>query len=252
MNFSGTSVLVTGGASGLGEATARLLAAKGARVAVLDRDRERAQKVAASIEGITIEADVTSEEEITGALDTIEKEHGAPRLVVSCAGIGTGARVLGREGPMPLSDFQRVININLIGTFNVTRLTADRMAKLKPDAEGERGVIINTASVAATDGQVGQAAYSASKAAIVGMTLPIARELARFGIRINVIAPGIFLTPMLHNLPKEAQQELAADIPFPQRLGNPKEFADAVLFMADNHYLNGETIRLDGAVRLKP
>jgi len=184
-------------------------------------------------------------------LDQATEAHGAPRIVVNCAGIGTAGRVLGRDGPLSLEVFQRTITVNLVGTFNVLRLSAARMADLEPREDGERGVVINTASVAAYDGQIGQAAYSASKGGIVGMTLPIARELARVGVRVNVIAPGIFLTPLLYGLPEEAQQALAADIPFPHRLGDPAEFADTVLFMARNRYINGETVRLDGSVRLR-
>lgn len=251
MDISGLSALVTGGASGLGEATARALAAQGARVTVLDRDAARAQAVAAEIGGIAALADVTSEPEVSAALDAATAAHGAPRIVVNCAGIGTAGRVLGREGPMPLEVFTRTIAVNLTGTFNVLRLAAARMAELDPLADGERGVVINTASVAAWDGQIGQAAYSASKGGIVAMSLPIARELARVGVRVNVIAPGIFLTPLLYTLPEEAQKALAADIPFPARLGDPAEFADAVLFMARNSYVNAEVLRLDGGVRLK-
>ena len=245
MEFAGTSALVTGGASGLGEATARALAAAGARVCVLDRDLDRAQSVAAEIGAIAARADVTSEGDVTAALDAATAAHGAPRIVVNCAGIGTAGRVLGRDGPLPLEVFQRTIAVNLTGTFNVLRLAAARMA------EAERGVVINTASVAAWDGQIGQAAYAASKGGIVAMSLPVARELARVGVRVNVIAPGIFLTPLLYTLPEEAQKALAADIPFPARLGDPAEFADAVLFMARNRYVNAEVLRLDGAARLK-
>ncbi|MCL4674869.1 MAG: SDR family oxidoreductase [Pararhodobacter sp.] len=251
MQIDGTSALVTGGASGLGEATARMLAAQGARVVILDRDPARATQVASRIGGIALVADVTSEPEVLAALDRAAEAHGAPRLVVNCAGIGTAGRVLGRDGPLPLEAFERTISVNLIGTFNVLRLAVARMADLDPLEDGERGVVINTASVAAQDGQIGQAAYAASKGGIVAMTLPIARELARIGVRVNVIAPGIFLTPLLHGLPPEAQVALAADIPFPQRLGDPAEFADTVLFMARNRYVNGEVLRLDGSVRLR-
>jgi len=251
MEINGTSALVTGGGSGLGEATARMLAERGARVTILDRDGDKARAVAAEIGGIAASGDVTSDPDVTAALDMAEAAHGAPRIVVNCAGIGTAGRVLGREGPLPLEEFQRAITVNLVGTFNVLRLAVARMAALEPLADGERGVVVNTASVAAFDGQIGQAAYAASKGGIVGMTLPIARELARVGVRVNVIAPGIFLTPLLFTLPQEAQKALAADIPFPQRLGDPREFADTVCFMALNRYLNGETIRLDGSARLK-
>lgn len=251
MRIEGTSALVTGGGSGLGEATARMLAARGARVCILDRDGDKAAAVAAAIGGVSAAGDVTSEADVGAALDRASAAHGAPRIVVNCAGIGTAGRVLGRDGPLPLEAFQRTITVNLVGSFNVLRLAVARMAEMDPMEDGERGVVINTASVAAFDGQIGQAAYSASKGGIVGMTLPIARELARVGVRVNVIAPGIFLTPLLHTLPEEAQKALAADIPFPQRLGDPAEFADTVCFMATNRYLNGECVRLDGSARLK-
>lgn len=251
MDIQGISALVTGGGSGLGEATARHLAAEGARVAVLDRDAARASLVASEIGGLAVTADVTSEPEVIAALDAAGAAHGPVRIVVNCAGIGTAGRVLGREGPLPLEVFQRAISVNLIGTFNVLRLAAARMAEAEPMADGERGVVINTASVAAFDGQIGQAAYSASKGGIVAMSLPIAREFARAGIRVNVIAPGIFLTPLLNGLPEEAQKALAADIPFPARLGDPMEFAQTVAFMVRNRYVNGEVLRLDGAVRLR-
>ena len=252
MNLDGTSALVTGGASGLGEAAARALAEAGARVAVLDRSADRAHEVAAAIGGIASEADVTSEEGVIRALDAATEAHGAPRVVVNCAGIATGARLLGRDGPMPLDEFRRTIEVNLIGTFNVMRLAAARMESLEPLEDGERGAIVNTASVAAHEGQIGQAAYSASKGGIVAMSLPVARELARVGIRVNAIAPGIFLTPLLQTLPEEVQASLAAGIPFPRRLGDPAEFAQAVLFCVRTRYLNAECIRLDGATRLAP
>lgn len=252
MQINGTSAIVTGGASGLGEATARLLAAQGAKVAILDLNGVGATAIAAEIGGIGIKTDTSSEESVTVALDEIASTHGDARIVVNCAGIGTAGRVVGREGPMPLAEFQKVINVNLIGTFNVLRLTAHRMSLLSPVEDGERGVIINTASAAAFEGQIGQAAYSASKGGVVAMMLPAVRELARFGVRINTVAPGIFLTPLLYTLPEEAQQALAADIPFPSRLGQPAEFADAVRFCVENRYINGETIRIDGGIRLKP
>lgn len=251
MRIEGSSALVTGGGSGLGEATARMLAARGAKVCVLDRDAEKGRAVAAAIGGIAAAGDVTSEVDVNAALDLATAAQGVPRIVVNCAGIGTAGRVLGRDGPLPLEVFQRTINVNLVGSFNVLRLGAARMAAAEPLDDGERGVVINTASVAAWDGQVGQAAYAASKGGIVAMSLPIARELARVGVRVNVIAPGIFLTPLLFTLPEEAQKALAADIPFPQRLGDPAEFADAVCFMVTNRYVNGESLRLDGSVRLK-
>ncbi|WP_127104148.1 SDR family NAD(P)-dependent oxidoreductase [Pararhodobacter zhoushanensis] len=251
MQIDGCSVLVTGAGSGLGEATARMLAARGAKVAILDRDLAKAQAVAGEIGGIAVGGDVTSEEDVNAALDAATSTHGIPRIVVNCAGIGTAGRVLGRDGPLALEMFQRTINVNLVGTFNVMRLSAARMAQAEPLEDGERGVVINTASVAAFDGQIGQAAYAASKGGIVAMSLPVARELARVGVRVNVVAPGIFLTPLLYTLPEEAQKALAADIPFPQRLGDPAEFADTVCFMATNRYINGECVRLDGSARLK-
>lgn len=252
MKINGTSAIVTGGASGLGEATARLLASQGAKIAILDLNIDRATEVATEIGGIAIKADTSSEVSVITALDEVAKQHGDARIVINCAGIGTAGRVVGREGPMALADFQKVINVNLIGTFNMLRLTAHRMTLLPSLEDDERGVIINTASAAAFEGQIGQAAYSASKGGVVAMMLPAIRELSRFGIRINTVAPGIFLTPLLYTLPDEAQQALAADIPFPSRLGQPSEFADAVRFCVENRYINGETIRLDGGIRLKP
>jgi len=251
MDLNGTAALVTGSASGLGAATAQALAAAGAKVAILDVNGEAAAKMAASIDGLGLAADVTSEESVAAAIDQTVKAFGPLRVVVNCAGVGTAGRIVGRDGPMALTAFQRVININLIGTFNVLRLAAVQMSTQDPLADDERGVVVNTASVAAFEGQIGQAAYAASKGGIVALTLPAAREFARFGIRVNVIAPGIFHTPLLDTLPPEAQKALAADIPFPARLGRPEEFADAVLFAVRNRYLNGEVIRLDGATRMK-
>lgn len=252
MDIRGTSALVTGAGSGLGEATARHLAALGTQVAVLDRSGDRADAVAREIGGQSLVADVADETDMTAAFDRLAATQGSPRIVVNCAGIGTAGRIVGRDGPLPLDDFEKVIRVNLTGTFNVMRLAAAAMQSLPALKDGERGVIINTASVAAFEGQIGQAAYSASKGGIVAMTLPAAREFSRFGIRVNVIAPGIFLTPLLYTLPEEAQAALAADIPFPHRLGDPSEFARTVQFCAETAYLNGESIRLDGAVRLKP
>lgn len=251
MKLENVSACVTGGGSGLGEATARGLAKWGAKVAIIDRDIDKARLVADHIGGIAVHGDIISSEDMIAAFDTIGKAHGAARVVVNCAGIGTARRVLGRDGVMPLEDYARVININLIGSFNVMRLGAERMADLEPLEDGERGVIINTASVAAFDGQIGQVAYSASKGGIIAMSLPAAREFARIGVRVNVIAPGIFLTPLLYTLPEEAQKALVSDIPFPVRLGDPSEFADAVKFCIENKYINAEVIRLDGALRPK-
>jgi NAD(P)-dependent dehydrogenase (short-subunit alcohol dehydrogenase family) len=251
MKVAGSSVIVTGAGSGLGAATARLLAAHGAYVHVFDRDLAAAETVAAEIGGIAIAGDVTSEADAAKVVDEAAKAEGGLRILVNCAGIGTAGRVLSRNGPMPLADFERVIRVNLIGTFNMMRLAAARMAEAPEREDKARGVIVNTASVAAFEGQVGQAAYAASKGGIVSMALPVARELARFGIRVNTIAPGIFLTPLLHSLPEEVQESLAAAIPYPSRLGDPAEFADAVRFVIENQYVNGEVIRLDGAIRLQ-
>ncbi|WP_117192809.1 SDR family NAD(P)-dependent oxidoreductase [Rhizobium terrae] len=252
MRIEGSSAFVTGGGSGLGEATARMLAGLGAVVHVFDRNGEAAAKVARDIGGVPLAGDVTSEEDASRALDVAAKAGDGLRILVNCAGIGTAGRIVGRQGPMPLGDFEKVIRINLIGTFNMMRLAADRMAKTPEGEDKARGVIVNTASVAAFEGQVGQAAYAASKGGIVSLALPAAREFSRFGIRVNTVAPGIFLTPLLYELPEEAQQSLAAAIPYPSRLGDPGEFADAVRFLIENQYVNGEVIRLDGALRMQP
>ncbi|WP_407177165.1 SDR family NAD(P)-dependent oxidoreductase [Bradyrhizobium sp. STM 3562] len=246
------AAIVTGGASGLGAATARKLAAQGAKVAVCDLNAKLAESVAAEIKGTAIVCDVSESTAAEAAIAQAEKAHGPARVLVNCAGIGVAKRVVGRDGAMPLADFEKVIKINLIGSFNMLRVATAAMSKLEPLASGERGVVINTASVAAYDGQIGQAAYSASKGGIVAMTLPIARELAQFGIRVMTIAPGLFLTPLLSNLPQEAQDSLAAAIPFPHRLGQAEEFASLALHMIDNPYLNGEVVRLDGALRMAP
>ena len=251
MKIAGASALVTGGASGLGEATARMLAERGAVVHILDRNREAGEKLAGEIGGAAFTGDVIHEADAKFALDMASGVVGGLRILVNCAGIGTAGRILGRDGPLPLADFERVIRVNLVGTFNMMRLAAARMAEA-PEREGRaRGVIVNTASVAAFEGQVGQAAYAASKGGIVSLALPAARELARFGIRVNTVAPGIFLTPLLHSLPEEVQQSLAAQIPYPPRLGDPAEFADTVRYLIENEYVNGEVIRLDGAIRMQ-
>jgi NAD(P)-dependent dehydrogenase (short-subunit alcohol dehydrogenase family) len=252
MKLNNHIALVTGGASGLGAQTARRLAEQGARVAILDLNANAAKVLASQLDGVAVTADVSDEQSASQALQQVIEQLGTPRILVNCAGIGTAGRVVGREGPMPLNNFNRVVQINLVGTFNMIRLAAARMSELEPLEDDERGVIVCTASIAAYDGQIGQAAYSASKGGIVSMTLPIARELSRFGIRINTIAPGIFHTPLLDTLPLEAQQSLAAGIPFPSRLGKPEEFAAMVETCITNNYLNGETIRIDGAVRLAP
>ncbi|MVT50858.1 SDR family NAD(P)-dependent oxidoreductase [Bradyrhizobium yuanmingense] len=246
------AAIVTGGASGLGAATARKLAAQGAKVAVCDLNTKLAETVAAEIKGVAVTCDVSDAASAEAAIAQATKAHGPARVLVNCAGIGVAKRVVGRDGPMALSDFDKVIKVNLIGTFNMLRLAATEMSKLEPQTTGERGVIINTASVAAYDGQIGQSAYSASKGGIVGMTLPIARELAQFGVRVLTIAPGLFLTPLLANLPQEAQDSLAAAIPFPRRLGQADEFAALALHMVENAYLNGEVVRLDGSLRMAP
>ncbi|MGE5157016.1 MAG: SDR family NAD(P)-dependent oxidoreductase [Gemmatimonas sp.] len=252
MQLKDQAAIVTGGASGLGAATARKLAAQGARVAVCDLNAKLAESVAAEIKGTAIVCDVSDAAAAEAAIAQAEKAHGPTRVLVNCAGIGVAKRVVGRDGAMPLPDFEKVIKINLIGSFNMLRVATTAMSRLEPLATGERGVVINTASVAAYDGQIGQAAYSASKGGIVAMTLPIARELAQFGIRVMTIAPGLFLTPLLSNLPQEAQDSLAASIPFPHRLGQAEEFASLALHMIDNPYLNGEVVRLDGALRMAP
>ena len=252
MELSGQTAIVTGGGSGLGEATARALAARGARVAILDIGLDRASAVAADIGGLAIACDVSSAEKAEAAVAEAAVKLGEPRILVNCAGIAVGAKTVGKDGPHPLDLYRKVIEINLIGTFNMIRLVADRAAKLEPLSGGERGVIVSTASVAAYDGQIGQAANSASKGGIVGMTLPIARDLARSGIRVMTIAPGIFRTPMMAGMPQDVQDSLGAAVPFPSRLGEPSEYAALVVHIVENQMLNGETIRLDGAIRLAP
>jgi len=252
MTPEGHAAVVTGGGSGLGAATAKKLAAAGARVAVLDVNLAAAQSVATEIGGAAIACDVTDPAATAEALANARARHGIERILINCAGIGPAKRIVGRDGPMPLADFTRVITINLIGTFNAMRLAAAAMSEVEPLADGERGIIVLTASVAAYEGQIGQAAYAASKGGIVALTLPAAREFAQFGIRVNAVAPGIFHTPMLHALPDEAQASLAAAVPFPKLLGRPEQYAELVLHMVENRYLNGEVIRLDGALRLAP
>lgn len=250
MNIEGIAALVTGGASGLGAATAGALAKGGARVGVLDRDAERGAAVAAEIGGVFAPCDVADELSATAAIAACADAHGTARILVNCAGIGTAARIVGREGPMPLEVFAAVVRVNLVGTFNMMRLAAAAMQTAEADAGGERGVIISTASVAAYEGQVGQAAYAASKGGIVSMTLPASREFARFGIRVATIAPGLFETPLLGELPEETRVGLAAAIPFPARLGRAEEFAALVIHIVGNSYLNGEVVRLDGGLRM--
>jgi NAD(P)-dependent dehydrogenase (short-subunit alcohol dehydrogenase family) len=252
MDIAGHAAIVTGGASGLGAATARMLAAAGAKVALLDVNHKAAAEVAIDINGLAIACDVTDSASTENALAKAAADHGTARILINCAGVGPAKRIVGRDGPMPLADFERVIVINLIGTFNAMRLAAAAMQPLSTMQDGERGVIVATASVAAYDGQIGQAAYAASKGGVVGLVLPAAREFAQFGIRVNAIAPGIFSTPMLHALPQAAQQSLAAAVPFPKLLGQPPQFAALVRHIIENRYLNGEVIRLDGALRMAP
>ncbi|NQV22348.1 MAG: SDR family NAD(P)-dependent oxidoreductase [Rhodospirillales bacterium] len=253
MDVNGKAALVTGGASGLGGATARALAAKGAKVAIFDMNAELGEKVAGEIGGIFVHCDVSSSDSAEAAIKQAAAAHGVARVVVNCAGVGTPAKAVGREGPLALDSFAKIVGINLIGTFNIIRLAAAALMEEEPLENLERGVIINTASVAAFDGQIGQPAYAASKAGVVGMTLPLAREFARSGIRVLTIAPGIFLTPMLENsLSEAAKQSLGAQVPFPSRLGRPDEFAQLAIQMCENEMLNGETIRLDGAIRMAP
>jgi NAD(P)-dependent dehydrogenase (short-subunit alcohol dehydrogenase family) len=244
--------LVTGGASGLGEATARMAAENGGKVVIADLQADLGEKLAKQIGARFAKCDVTSESDGKAAVALALKEFGGVHVLVNCAGIAIAERTLGKEAPHDLARFARVVNINLIGTFNMIRLTAEAMAKAGPNAAGERGVIINTASVAAFDGQIGQAAYAASKGGIVGMTLPIARDLSRNGIRVCTIAPGLFETPMMKGLPKEAQESLGKQVPFPSRLGRPAEYAQLARAIIENEMLNGETIRLDGAIRMAP
>lgn len=252
MHPKGHAALVTGGGSGLGRATAERLAALGAQVAILDIDRDAARAAAAKIGGLGIACDVTSPEATAAAVAEARARHGAARILVNCAGIGPARRIVGRDGPQPLEDFAKVINVNLIGTFNAMRLAAADMQTLAPLEDGERGVIVSTASVAAYDGQIGQAAYAASKGGVVALMLPAAREFAQFGIRVMAIAPGIFNTPMVAGMPEQVQDSLAAAIPFPKMLGRPEQYADLALHIIENRYLNGEVIRLDGAIRMAP
>jgi NAD(P)-dependent dehydrogenase (short-subunit alcohol dehydrogenase family) len=252
MEISGRTAFVTGGGSGLGAATARALATAGAQVAIFDRDTAKGEAVAAEVGGPFLACDVADAVGAEAAVSEAVAALGAPSVLVNCAGIGTAARIVGRDGPMPLDGFERVIRVNLVGSFNMMRLAAAHMSVAEPDGNGQRGVIISTASVAAYEGQVGQAAYAASKGGIVSLTLPAAREFARFGIRVLAIAPGLFLTPLLAELPDEAREALGASIPNPARLGRPEEFAELVLAMVRNDYLNGEVVRLDGALRMQP
>jgi NAD(P)-dependent dehydrogenase (short-subunit alcohol dehydrogenase family) len=252
MEVKGKAAIVTGGGSGLGAATARALAAAGAKVSLLDVNLDQAEAVAKEIGGRAFACDVSKATDGEAALASAAEAFGEARILINCAGIAPAGRVVGREGPHDLDAFRKVVEVNLIGSFNMLRLFSDRAAKLDPLADGERGIVISTASVAAFDGQIGQAAYSASKGGVHAMALPIARELARFGIRVMTIAPGIFATPMLLGMPQEVQDSLGASVPFPSRLGQPEEYARLAMHIIDNVMLNGETIRLDGAIRMAP
>jgi len=254
MQLAGMVAMITGGASGLGAATARLFSGTGAKLALCDLNMQAGNALAAELDsnGLFVQTDVTKSEDIQNVLTQVQERFGRLHIVVNCAGVATAERVIGRQGPLPLERFERVIQVNLIGTFNVIRLAAGLMMQNTPNAEGERGVIINTASVAAFEGQIGQPAYTASKAGVAGMTLPIAREFAAHGIRVVAIAPGVFDTPMVAGLPEPAQQALSAAIPFPKRLGRPDEYAALARHIVENVMLNGETIRLDGALRMGP
>ena len=254
MQLDQVKAAITGGASGLGHAVAERLIREGARVALLDVQDERGTQAAAALgeRACYLRTDVTSEDGVAGSIAAAAQAMDGLNAVINCAGILGAGRVLGKQGPMPLSQFETTIRVNLVGSFNVAKAGAQIMQGLSAGADGERGVIVNTASVAAFEGQIGQAAYSASKGGIVGMTLPMARELARVGIRVVTIAPGIFMTPMAGGMPPEVKASLEAMVPFPSRLGDPAEFADAVCFVLQNRYMNGTTLRLDGAVRMQP
>jgi NAD(P)-dependent dehydrogenase (short-subunit alcohol dehydrogenase family) len=252
MDIQGSAAIITGGASGLGAATAELLAQHGAKVALLDVNIDGARELAGRIGGIAVRCDVTDDTSAADALAEAKARNGVARILINCAGIGPAKRIVGRDGPMPLGDFSKVIAVNLIGTFNMMRLVAADMQGIEPQAGGERGVIVSTASVAAFEGQIGQAAYAASKGGVAALTMPAAREFSQFGIRVLAIAPGIFATPMLKALPEAAQKSLGEQVPFPKRLGEPNEFAALILHCLENSYLNGEVIRIDGSLRMAP
>lgn len=252
MDLNGHSAIITGGASGLGGATAEALAAAGAKVALWDLNAEKGEALAAKLGGVFCETNVASEESVAAAIGKSIDAIGTPRVLVNCAGIATGEKTIGKNGPHVLDNYKRVLDINLTGTFNCIRLVAAEIEKLDPLEDGERGVIINTASVAAFEGQIGQAAYSASKGGVVGMTLPIARDLMNMGIRVNTIAPGIFWTPMMAGMDQKVQDALAAMVPFPKRLGKPEEYASLAMEICRNVMINGTVIRLDGAIRMQP
>ena len=252
MDPKGHAAIVTGAASGLGAETAVHLARAGVKVACLDINIDGARETAEKIGGVAIRCDVTSSDNAEAALKEARDKHGPARILINCAGVGPARRMVGRDGPMPLAEFEKTIAVNLTGTFNMMRLVAADMQNVSPLADGERGVIVSTASVAAYEGQIGQAPYAASKGGVAALTIPVARELSQFGIRVMAIAPGIFSTPMLRALPQAAQDSLGASVPFPKRLGEPREYADLVLFIIRSAYLNGEVIRLDGALRMAP
>jgi NAD(P)-dependent dehydrogenase (short-subunit alcohol dehydrogenase family) len=252
VELQGHAAIVSGGASGLGRATATALAEAGVKVAVLDVNETAAAEVAHEIGGYSVRCDVTHAASVEAAFAAAREHHGPARIAVNCAGIATAGRIVGREGPLPLEQFRRVIEVNLVGSFDIMRVAAAEMSTLDPLADGERGIIVSTASVAAYDGQIGQAAYSASKGGVAALTLPAARELARYGIRVVTVAPGIFATPMLEGLPQSIRDSLAASVPFPNRLGRPEEYAALVLHLCRNAMINGEVIRLDGALRMPP
>ena len=252
MKLSGLSAIITGGASGLGGATAKALSEEGVKVAIWDLNEEKGESHAETLGGVFFKTDVSSEDSVAAALEKSIAAVGAPSILINCAGIAIGEKTTGKNGPHRLAMFQKVIDVNLVGTFNCIRLAAEVMEKNDPQADGERGVIINTASVAAFEGQIGQAAYSASKGGVVGMTLPIARDLMNAGIRCNTIAPGIFWTPMMAGMDQKIQDALAAMVPFPKRLGRPEEYASLALEICRNTMINGEVIRLDGAIRMQP
>lgn len=251
MDLKTTAAVITGGASGLGEATARYFAENGAQVTLLDRDAERGARVAAELGGGFVQTDVTDEASVQAAIDTALDKMGRITAAVNCAGIAVAIKTVGRDGPHPLPAFRQTIDVNLVGTFNVARLAAEAMQRNAPEPDGARGVIINTASIAGLEGQKGQAAYAASKGGVIGLTLPMARDLASTGIRVMTIAPGLFLTPMLEGLPEEARAQLAADVTNPPRLGDPREYARLAGFIVEMGYLNGEVIRIDGALRMR-
>jgi len=252
MEIRGHAAIVTGGGSGLGGATARMLAGAGAKVAIFDVNQQAAAEVAADIKGLAVPCDIADSASTEAAFAKATAAHGPARILINCAGIGTAKRIVGKEGPMPLADYERIIRVNLIGTFNAMRLAAAAMSTLDPLTDGERGVIVSTASVAAFEGQIGQAAYASSKGGVVSLVMPAAREFAQFGVRVNAIAPGIFLTPMLMGLTPQAQESLAASLPFPKKLGDPAQFAALVRHLIENSYINGEVIRIDAALRMAP